>query len=556
MADQRESLEVDVLIVGAGPGGLACAYHLSQLLKKSNRKAQIAIVEKAPVLGAHILSGAVIDPKGLFELIPELATNVGTRHASPLQTPVSGDEFWFMTDRKKWNLPIPPPLHNKGNYIISLSQLVQWLGPLVQKEGVDLFLGFPGQELLYDGDRVTGVRMGDKGIDKYGQPKPNFQPGIDLKTKVTILAEGVRGSLTKTLVDHLHLDEGKNPQTYSTGIKEIWKIRPEKFKKGLVIHTLGYPLSSHTFGGGFIYHYGENLVSIGFVTGLSYSCPHIDPHKVFQKYKKHPAITSMLEGGTMQNYGAKAIPEGGYFSMPRYWGDGFMIVGDNASFLNSQRLKGIHLAMKSGMLAAETTFEALQANDFSAKMLRRFEERVEQSWIKKELWRVRNFHQAFEHGLWYGLFDTALQMVTNGRGMVARRACKADHEQYRKLTKKPDELVPTAELAFQGDDKLTFTKTTDVFHSGTQHEENQPCHLVVADTNICHTRCREEYGNPCQHFCPANVYEMVEDPKLGLHLQINAANCVHCKTCDIKDPYGIITWVPPEGSGGPSYLEM
>jgi electron-transferring-flavoprotein dehydrogenase len=427
---------------------------------------------------------------------------------------------------------------------------------MVQQHGVDLFLGFPGQEILYDGDRVAGVRIGDKGIDKQGQPKPNFQPGIDLKAKVTIFAEGARGSLAKTLIARLHLDEGKNPQTYSTGVKEIWKVRPEKSKKGLVIHTLGYPLSSRTFGGGFIYHYGENLVSIGFVTGLSYSCSHIDPHKVFQKYKKHPAIASMLEGGTMLHYGAKTIPEGGYFSMPRCWGNGFMIIGDNASFLNSQRLKGIHMAIKSGMLAAETAFEALQTNDFSAKTLGRFEEKIEQGWIKKELWKVRNFHQAFDHGLWYGLFDVVIQMVTNGRGIIARRTCKADDQQYRKLTKKSDKLIPTAVLAFQGDDKLTFTKTTDVFHSGTQHEENQPCHLVVADTNICHTRCREEYGNPCQHFCPANVYEMVEDPKLGLRLAINAANCVHCKTCDIKDPYGIITWVPPEGGGGPSYLEM
>jgi len=556
MSVQRESLEVDVLVVGAGPGGLAAAYHLSQLLKKSNRKAQIVVIEKSPVLGAHVLSGAVMDPKGLFELMPDLATNVGANGHSPLQTPVAGDQFWFMTDTKKWNLPPPPPLHNKGNYIISLSQLVQWLGPMAQKEGVDLFLGFPGQKILYDGDRVIGVRIGDKGVDKQGQPKPNFQPGIDLKAKIVIFAEGARGSLTKTLIARLHLDEGKNPQTYSTGVKEVWKIRPDKFKKGLVIHTLGYPLSSRTFGGGFIYHYGENLVSIGFVTGLSYSCSHIDPHKVFQKYKKHPAIASMLEGGTMLHYGAKTIPEGGYFSMPRYWGDGFMIIGDNASFLNSQRLKGIHMAIKSGMLAAETALEALQANDFSEKMLQRFGEKVEKSWIKKELWKVRNFHQAFDHGLWYGLFDTALQMLTNGRGLVERRTCKADDQQYRKLTKKPDKLVPTAALAFQGDDKLTFTKTTDVFHSGTQHEENQPCHLVVADTDICHTRCREEYGNPCQHFCPANVYEMVEDPKLGLRLQINAANCVHCKTCDIKDPYEIITWIPPEGGGGPSYLEM
>ena len=551
MPAQRETCEVDVLFVGAGPAGLAGALRLTQLLKQSGQTARIAIIEKAAVLGAHILSGAVLDPRALVELLPDFKERLTSIH-----TPVSHDEFWFMTNRRKWNLPIPPPLNNHGHYIISLSQLVQWLGPMVQKEGVDLFLGFPGQELLLEENRVVGVRIGDKGVDKQGQPKPNFQAGIDLKAKITVLAEGARGSLTKILVEQFKLDQGKNPQTYSTGLKEIWKIPPEKFKPGLVIHTLGFPLDTHTFGGGFIYHYGDHLVSIGLVAGLDYRRSDLDPHREFQRYKTHPVIAKMIKGGTMQNYGAKTIPEGGYFSLPRCWGNGFLMIGDSASFLNSQRLKGIHLAMKSGMLAAETAFEALQKNDFSEATLQGFQEKVEKSWIKTELWKVRNFHQAFQHGLWYGLFDAGLQLVTRGRGLVAYRRTQQDHENYHKLAQPSQKLLPTAALLFQGDDALTFTKTTDVFHSGTQHEENQPCHLVVADTDLCHTRCREEYGNPCQYFCPANVYEMVEDPKLGLRLQINAANCVHCKTCDIKDPYGIITWVPPEGGGGPSYLEM
>jgi electron-transferring-flavoprotein dehydrogenase len=530
---ERETLEVDVLIVGAGPSGLAAAYHLRQLMKD----ASIAVLEKGKEVGAHILSGAVMDPRGIDELIPDWK-----QRGVPMVRPVDDDRVLFLTKHRKFTLPItPPPLRNHGNYILSLGKFVRWLGARVEESGVDVFAGFAGAQLLMEGDRLLGVRTGDKGIGKDRKPKGNYEPGIDIRARVTILAEGVRGSLTKQLISKLRLDQGRNPQVFAVGVKEVWDVPKQKAAAGWVIHTMGWPLRNEEFGGGFIYNMEGGRVSIGLVIGLDYPDPSLDPHQRFQQFKTHPFVRDLLAGGTLHAYGAKAIPEGGYWAQPQYHFNGGLIVGDAAGFLNSMRLKGIHLAIKSGMLAAQACAEALNANDVSEQRLRKFEELVEASWIKEELWKVRNFHQGFERGLAAGMFHTGLQLLTGGRGIRNRYGNVAGHtrlERGRKGT--------PARMSFDG--KLTFDRLTDLYNSGTAHEEDQPVHLIVVDPAICHPRCTLEYGNPCQNFCPAAVYEMIEG-----RLQINASNCVHCKTCDIMDPYQVIDWIPPEGGGGPSY---
>ena len=447
-------------------------------------------------------------------------------------------------------MPItPPPLRNHGNYIVSLNKLVKWLGGLVEKSGVNLFTQFAGRNLIYEGGGIAGVITEDKGVDKDGKPKDNYTPGYELRAKVTVLAEGPRGSLTKEMVSRLKLD-GLNPQVYGIGIKELWEVPAGRIKPGYVAHTLGWPLDSSMYGGGWLYGLPDNRVSTGMVIGLDYHDPRFDPHEAFQKYKTHPFLKRVLEGGKLVRYGAKTVPYGGWYSMPRQYVDGGLIIGDSASLLNSQRLKGIHIAIKSGMLAAETVFEALKTGDASSKTLSAFPRKIEQSWIKKELWAVRNFHQGFHHGLYAGLFHAGIQFVTGGRGLIDPMRARPGHEEYHKL----NGSGPAPER-FKGDGALTFDRLTDVYHSGTRHEEDQPCHLVVADLNVCATKCVTEYGNPCQYFCPAAVYEMVQE-KGQPRLKINASNCVHCKTCDIADPYEIITWVPPEGGGGPNYEGM
>src|SRR5437870_2028914 len=540
---ERESLEVDVLVVGGGPAGLAAAYHLRQLKKDLS----IAVLEKGKEIGAHIISGAVMDPRGLDELMPDWKEKGG-----PIENPVEEDQVVFLTENHKFSLPIvPPPLRNHGNYIISLNKVARWVVEQVEKNGADIFAGFAGAELLIDGDTVTGVRTGDKGIDKSGNPRGNFEPGIDIHAKITILAEGCRGSLTKQLIKKFNLNRESNPQVFAAGVKEIWDVPKEKNTGGRVIHTMGWPLRNEEFGGGFIYNMADGRVSIGFVIGLDYLDPRLDPHERFQQFKRHPYVRSILEGGTLYSYGAKTIPEGGYWALPQYYFNGGMIIGDAAGFLNAMRLKGIHLAFKTGMLAAQAAHEALEANDTSAQKLKRFEELVESSWVKTELFKVRNFHQAFEHGFIAGMLHTGLQMATGGHGLHNRYPNKPGHTRMRRLKEYYDgKLPPPAESKF--DRKLTFDKLTDVYNSGTAHDEDQPCHLHILQPDICHPRCTKEYGNPCQYFCPAAVYEMVENAD-GPHLQINFSNCVHCKTCDIMDPYEVIDWVTPEGGGGPGY---
>lgn len=555
MSVEREILEADVLIVGAGPAGLACALHLANLFEqhKSAGKSpelsaeNIYVLEKAREVGAHQLSGAILDPCALRELVPDF------EKSAPLDTPVTGDAAFYLTETGSFKLPItPPPLRNHGNYVISLNKLVKWLGGLVEKKGVNLFTQFAGRELLYERNGIAGVLTEDKGVDKNGKPKDNFTPGYELRAKVTVLAEGPRGSLTKDLVNRLKLD-GLNPQVYGIGIKELWDVQPGRIDPGYVAHTLGYPFGSDKYGGGWIYGLRDNRVSVGTVVGLEYADSLFDPHEAFQKFKTHPFIKRVLEGGKLVRYGAKTVPYGGWYSMPRTYVDGGLIAGDSASLLNSQRLKGIHTAIKSGMLAAETIYEALCAEDTSAAKLSAYQAKVDASWLKKELWAVRNFHQAFHGGLWSGLFHAGLQFVTGGRGLVDPMRTEAGHKRYKKLNR--ERVLVDQSTRFKGDGKLTFDRLTDVYHSGTRHEENQPCHLHVLDTNICGDRCVREYGNPCQYFCPAAVYEMTMEggvPKL----KINFANCVHCKTCDIADPYQIVDWVPPEGGGGPNYEGM
>jgi len=558
---QREQLEADVLIVGAGPAGLACALHLANLIKKDNAARgaaggpalsteNIYVLEKGREVGAHQLSGAIMNPKALAELVPDF------KSSAPLATPVTDDAALFFTKNSSIRFPLtPPPFKNKGNYVVSLNKIVKWMGSLVEAAGVNLFTQFGGASLICEGDGIAGVITEDKGVDKNGKPKDNFTPGYELRAKITVLAEGTRGSLTKQLVEKKNL-ANINPQTYGLGIKELWDVQPGRIQPGFVAHTLGWPISTDMYGGGWIYGLSNNRVSIGLVVALEYSDSRFDPHAAFQQWKTHPFLKKILDGGKLVRYGAKSLPYGGWYAMPRNYLDGGLIIGDSGSFLDSQRLKGIHLAMKSGMLAAETIFDALKTGNTSAKTLSAFPQKVEQSYIKKELWEVRNFHQSFQHGLIPGLLQIGLQFISGGRGLIDPMRNHAGYQAYKKLDRATASPPQSEPERFKGDGKLTFDRLTDVYHSGTRHEEDQPCHLIVRDLNVCATKCVVEYGNPCQYFCPAAVYEMARDANGRQKLKINAANCVHCKTCDIADPYQIIDWVVPEGGGGPNYEGM
>ncbi|HIO56398.1 MAG TPA: electron transfer flavoprotein-ubiquinone oxidoreductase [Candidatus Marinimicrobia bacterium] len=550
---EREILEIDVLFVGAGPASLSGAIHLNRLLKENGEEPSIAIIEKGAEVGAHSLSGAIVDPRALQELIPDYMDK-----GVPFESEVKEEHMYYLSLSRKFPFPfIPKSMSHHGCYVASLGKLTRWLGNICEEQGIDIFCGFSGSELLYEDDRVVGVRLGDRGIDKNGQPKPNYEAGGDIRAKVTVLGEGTHGNLTKELITKCHLRSGKNPQVWALGVKELWQMPPDTVPAGYVAHTMGFPLGHDIFGGGFIYGMKNDIWNVGIVVGLDYSDSNVDPHHELQSLKTHPWVRSLLDGGKMIAYGAKTLPEGGYFSIPKLTVGGAMLIGDSAGFLNGQRLKGIHLAMKSGMLAADVIRDALDNNRFDDEMLSSFETKVQESWIHDELWKVRNFHQGFDRGLLAGLFNAGLGLVTGGRawGLFNRLQSKEDYLHLTNLNKTAEGEYHDRYNNLKFDGKYLFDKVTDVYHSVTSHDEDQIPHLHVHDTDICITKCVEEFGNPCEKFCPADVYEIVTEEN-NRRLQINFSNCVHCKTCDIMDPYQIINWVPPEGGGGPVWINL
>jgi electron-transferring-flavoprotein dehydrogenase len=560
---ERESMEVDVLFVGAGPATLASAYHLMKQVEQHNQQAErtgrapieppsVLVIEKGGAVGDHMLSGAVMNPRAIRELIPDFEAQ-----GFPTEYVCDKDMTYVFLPKRSFPSPINPPFfQKKGYHVISLSNVAKWLAEKCEALGVDIYPGFAGDRILTEGQRVVGVRMGDMGIDKDGKRKPTFQPGMDIFAKVTVLGEGVRGTLTKQLVEQFDL-HGQNPQVYETGIKEIWRVKPEKHRPGRVIHGLVIHELLNAFGGMWLYDMKDNLISYGFATPLDAENPFHDPHLIAQKFTTHPFMRDLLEGGELVRYGAKALPMGGLTSMPKLYVDGALLVGDSAGFCNAERLAGVHMAMKSGMMAAETILEALAANDVSSTLLGRYAERYRSSWAHDEHVQARNFHGAFSMGLPFFFLNEPFRLyLTRGRGLVDGIDFEAGHHRYRKLRELPEKKRTKESFEFDG--KLTFSKEHLVQFSGTQHEADQPSHLVVADTDICQDVCTEEYGNPCESFCPAAVYEMVpDDSQPGKNkLFIHHENCVHCKTCDIADPYQIITWTPPEGGEGPDYTLM
>ena len=550
---EREILEIDVLFVGAGPASLSGAIHLNRLLKENGEEPSIAIIEKGAEVGAHSLSGAIVDPRALQELIPDYMDK-----GVPFESEVKEEHMYYLSLSRKFPFPfIPKSMSHHGCYVASLGKLTRWLGNICEEQGIDIFCGFSGSELLYEDDRVVGVRLGDRGIDKNGQPKPNYEAGGDIRAKVTVLGEGTHGNLTKELITKCHLRSGKNPQVWALGVKELWQMPPDTVPAGYVAHTMGFPLGHDIFGGGFIYGMKNDIWNLGIVVGLDYSDSNVDPHHELQSLKTHPWVRSLLDGGEMIAYGAKTLPEGGYFSIPKLTVGGAMLIGDSAGFLNGQRLKGIHLAMKSGMLAADVIRDALDNNRFDDEMLSSFETKVQESWIHDELWKVRNFHQGFDRGLLAGLCNAGFGLVTGGRawGLFNRLQSKEDYLHLTNLNKTAEGEYHDRYNNLKFDGKYLFDKVTDVYHSATSHDEDQIPHLHVHDTDICITKCVEEFGNPCEKFCPADVYEIVTEEN-NRRLQINFSNCVHCKTCDIMDPYQIINWVPPEGGGGPVWINL
>ena len=539
----RERMEYDVVVVGAGPSGLAAAIRVKQLAGEAGREISVCVIEKGSEVGAHILSGAVIEPRALNELIPDWKDR-----GAPLNTPAKEDRFLLLTKKSAWQLPTPPQMNNHGNYIVSLGNVVRWLATQAEEAGVEIYPGFAAAEVLYEDGRVVGVATGDQGIGKDGQKTPSYTPGVELRARFTLFAEGARGSLTKTLVQRFGLREESGPQTYGIGIKELWEVDPAQHHQGRIVHTVGWPLDSATYGGSFLYHLENNQVAVGFVIGLDYENPHLAPFEEFQRFKTHPAIRPIFEGGRRISYGARAINEGGFQSIPKLTFPGGALIGCAAGFLNVPKIKGSHTAMKSGMLAAEATFAALA--DPAASEPSGYRAALEKSWVWEELKAVRNIRPGFAGGMWIGLAHAAIDTyIFRGRAPWTMHH-PADHESLKPAS----HCLPIAYP--KPDGKVSFDRLSSVFISNTNHEENQPPHLKLADPSLAISVNLALYDAPEQRYCPAGVYEIVGRESGEPKLQINAQNCVHCKTCDIKDPTQNINWVVPEGGGGPNYPNM
>jgi electron-transferring-flavoprotein dehydrogenase len=531
---ERDVMEYDVVTVGAGPAGLAFAIRLKQL----DPGISVCVIEKASAIGAQILSGAVIETGPLDALLPDWRSN-----PPPICVDAKEDEFWLLSKTGGRRLPVPPGMHNKGNVIVSLGAMCAWLAPQAEALGVEIYPGFAAAETLHDeSGKVIGVRIGDMGVAKDGSHKPGYTPGIDIHAKVTVLAEGARGHLTKRLIKQFKLDADSDPQGYSIGIKELWQVPEDRVSPGKIVHSFGWPADNRTYGGSFLYHLDKGRIALGYVSGLDYHDPEYKPWEAFQQWKNHPMVKPLLEGGSILSAGARAIVTGGWQSLPKCEMPGALLIGDTAGLLNVPKIKGTHQAIRSGMLAAEH----LVASQLSPEG---FDAKLRASDAMAELKKVRNIKPGFKRGLWFGMFNAAWETVTGGLSPWTLKN-KADWCSLDKIGEHEQPKRDYVERTLPPRDRLQ-----GVYYAATSHDEDQPVHLKVRDPSICVTRCAEEYDNPCTRFCPAAVYEIVEDAA-GKRLQINAANCVHCKTCDIKDPYEIIDWVTPEGGSGPNYQNL
>lgn len=553
MTVENERIDFDVLFVGGGPANLAGAIHLVQMAKAKGLELEVALIDKGAEIGSHAVSGAILNPIALAELIPDYL-----ERSCPIETTVRGDEFYFLTDTSHYRLPLTPrPMHNKGHYVISQSRFVRWLGEICEELEINIFPGFAGQQVLFDkdGKTVVGVRTGPKGLDKDGNPKSNYEPGIDLMAKVTVFGEGARGSLVKSIEKKLGLYSGKLPPVYETGIKEVIQLPADNYfasSSGNDIHFLGYPLGLDVPGGGFIYEMADNKIAIGYLTALCYQDPMLDPYEAFVRFKRHPFVAAIIKGGKVIEQGARTVSTGGYYSIPKLAVDGGLFVGAGASIFNTPAIKGIHLIMKSGMLAADAVLIAFGKKDFTANSLNAYPHLLEKSWMQAELLEGRNTAQALAKKGIFKLTHLGAQYVSGGRGFRDPLQLEQDCNTLKPLTKIKKSATALPGEAYDGE--LYVDKLTGVYLSKTQHREDQPSHLIVHDTHICVTKCYELYKNPCTRFCPGLVYEIKEDEQSGKRmLKLNPSNCLHCKTCDIKDPFNNITWTCPEGGEGPGY---